>query len=89
MDPIAKTRNFYHRGVVLVFGVVGSLRGPFASPGVVGVVRPDSVGVVRPVPALLGVKRPDLFGVGAFGVDVALGVEVEGRGGVGVVDREL
>ena len=53
-----------------------------------GVVRPDNVGVVRPVPALPGVKRPDLFGVGAFGVEVALGVDVEGRGGVGVVALE-
>ena len=71
--------------MVLGLGVVGSLRGPFDNPGVVGVVLPERVGVVRPVPP--GVTLPDLFGVD-FGVDVALGVDVEGRGGVGVVDRE-
>ena len=63
---------------------MGSLRGPFDR--LVGVVLPDNVGVVRPVP--LGVILPDRLGVGAFGVDVALGVDMDGLGGVGVVDRE-
>lgn len=62
-----------------VLGVVGRRLGPF---GIVGVVRPVGVGVVRPV---VGVWRPDLVGV-VFGVDVDRGVD-KVLGGVGVVDR--
>ena len=60
---------------VLGLGVVGRRLGPFA---IVGVVRPDMVGVCRPV----GVALPDRLGVDVFGVR-----DEEGLGGVGVVDR--
>lgn len=67
-----------HKCYTLGLGVVGNLRGPF---DIVGVVRPDIVGVERPV----GVTRPERAGVICLGVDVDLGVElVLGLGGVGV-----
>lgn len=56
---------------------MGKRRGPF---DIVGVVRPDCVGVALPV---LGVCRPDL-GVD-FGVED--GLIPDDLGGVGVVDR--